>query len=109
MQLLVVFPKHASCKLFQKYLFGSQVHYITPTGTIADIANDWMTVVAYLAMPCGTIVAFDVNPQIRLGDDRNGVLETRLWPSISDKMEGQHGAFQEGASLQCPYPLTLQA
>ena len=34
------------------------------------------------------------DPQIRLGDDRNGVLETRLWPSISDKMEGQHRAFQ---------------
>ena len=41
-------------------------------------------------------------PQSRLGDDRNGVLETRLWPSISDKMEGQHRAFLflEGASLQ---------
>ena len=38
-------------------------------------------------------------------------METRLWPSIIDKMEGQHRAFQllEGASLQRPYPLTLQA
>ena len=36
-------------------------------------------------------------------------VETRLWPAIIDKMEGQHRAFQllEGASLQRPYPLTL--
>ena len=33
-------------------------------------------------------------PQIRLGDDCNGVLETRLWPSILSEMEGQHRAFQ---------------
>ena len=39
------------------------------------------------------------------------LVEARLWPSIIDKMEGQHRAFQllEGASLQRPYPLTLQA
>ena len=34
------------------------------------------------------------DPQIRIGDDRNGVLETRLWPSILSIMEGQHRAFQ---------------
>ena len=38
-------------------------------------------------------------------------METLSWPFISDKMEGQHQAFQllKGASLQPPSPFTLQA
>ena len=50
------------------------------------------------------------NPQTRIGSEYWRRVETRLWPSIIDKMEGKHRAFQllEGASLQCPYPLTLQ-
>ena len=81
-----------------------------------DVGSDWHITVSVKNYP--TLGYPRVNRTVSrkpvkevIGSEYWRRVETRLLPAIIDKMEGQHRAFQllEGASLQRPYPLTLQA